>query len=154
MHTPAHTRATPFWTSLRDADRTRPLEAFRRQACLRAGRPQPRPRRPAARHRAERVGEDDAAARPGRARGAERWHARAAGACRDRVPRPRAARLPRADAAREPRALRPSLPRARASRAERDAPRAIRALGRAPPARLDVLPRDAAAARTVPGAPA
>ena len=48
----------------------------------------------------------------------------------DRLPRPRAARLPRADRPREPRPLRPALPRPRAARADRDAARALRSLGR------------------------
>ena len=73
---------------------------------------------------------------------------------RRRLPRPRAARLPRADAAREPPPVRPALPRARPRRADRDAARAVRPLGGARPARLDVLARDAAAARALPRAAA
>ena len=48
-----------------------------------------------------------------------------------RLSRARAARLSRAHRAREPRPLRPALPRARAPRADRDAARALRAVGRA-----------------------
>ena len=80
--------------------------------------------------------------------------ARAARPRRDRLPRPRAARLPRADAAREPAPVRPALPRPRAGRADRDAARALRPLGGARPARLDVLARNAPAARALPRAPA
>ena len=73
---------------------------------------------------------------------------------RDRLSRPRAARLPRADGAGEPRAVRQALSRAGVPRADRDAARALRALGRPPRPRLLVLARDDAAARALPRAAA
>ena len=66
-----------------------------------------------------------------------------------RVRRPRAARLSRAHGPREPRSLRPPVPRAGAAGADRHAPRAIRAVGRARRARLGVLTGDDAAACAV-----
>src|SRR5262249_29711154 len=55
-----------------------------------------------------------------------------------------------ADCTREPRALRPALSSRGVPRADRDAPRALRALGRAARPRRVVLPRDDAAARALP----
>src|SRR5207302_10876352 len=100
-------------------------------------------------------GEDDAppplrrarCAYLGRARGPHR-------PCPAGLRRSRAARVPRADGAREPRPLRAALSRAGASRADRDAARAVPALGRAVGARRIVLARDAAAPRPLPRLPA
>ena len=105
-------------------------EALRREARPEQARPRAAATAGSSRHRPERLGEDDAPARPRRARRAVGGRARGARrARRDRLPRPRAARLPRADAAREPPPLRPALPRARARGADRDAARALRPLG-------------------------
>src|SRR5205814_2100727 len=107
------------------------------------------------RHGSERLGEDDAPAHRRRARGAERRRAvRRHRARAPRLPRARAVGLPRADRAGEPRPLRPPLPRARAARADRHAPRALRPLGRAQRTRRLALARDAATARALPRAPA
>src|SRR5439155_13033137 len=111
-------------------------------------RPRRRARRLPARHRPERLRQDDAAPSLCRARGADAWRLRARRQPRThRVRRARAARLPRADGAREPRPLRPPLPHLRATGTHRHAPRALRPLGRAPRACGLLLPRDAAAAR-------
>ena len=71
---------------------------------------------------------------------------------RPRVCRARAAALSRAHGAREPRALRSPLSRPRAAGAERDAARAVRALGRARRSRLDLLAGHDATARALPRA--
>ncbi len=104
-----------------------------------------------ARHRPERLGEDDAAPHVRGAGGADRGHARSGRAARDdRLRRPRPARLSRADRDREPRPVRPALPRARAARTDRHAARTLRSLAGTERARRLVLARHAAAAVALP----
>ena len=68
----------------------------------------------------------------------------------DRLSRTRAARLQGADGAREPRPLRASVRDPGATRADRHAARAVRPLGRARGARVDVLARHGAASCALP----